>query len=624
MNENLKSAIFVLAAVAVLLVAWVARPSVSKVDEWAEQRGKPIDPDFTDPLAATSLDVIEYDEATGEAKPFSVHWTNGRWTIPSHNDYPADAKEHMVDAASSVLRLTILDVVSREKKDHELYGVVDPGENLSAGAKGVGMRVTMADKSGNKLLALIIGKPAAEKKDKDFSAEAKEGEKKDLRYVRKVGEDPVYLVSVNPDKLTIKFGDWIEKDLLKLQSWDVKTVELLDYSFDPRRMHLDQRARIVLENNDSGDPKWKFLEDVAIQGDKALPQKLAADEEPNAKKLDDLKSALSELKIVDVAKKPAVLSGGLRTKGKLQLDQAAADSLASRGFYLVPMEDKGYDLISTEGEIHVGMKDGVQYVLRFGKIASAGTPKKDAKKDSAKKDEKKDDKSETAGLNRYLFVMSSFDPAAIEKPKLESLPPEPKPEAKPGAKTADAKPGTKPGEKKEEAKKDDKAAQAKVERERIEKENKSKQEDYDKKIADGKKKVEDLNARFADWYYVIDDSVYQKIHLGRKDVIQKKEKKEEAKKDDGHDHGAEKPKADSPAEFKDLMQGIPAAKPAAAKADAAKPGAPKSNTAKAENSGTKMPAAVKPAATKPSSPTEKKPDTAKPAEKKPVTPAPTK
>lgn len=98
-------------------------------------------------------------------------------------------------------------------------------------------------------------------------------------------------------------------------------------------------------------------------------------------------------------------------------------------------------------------------------------------------------------------------------------------------------------------------------------------------------------------------------------MIQKKEKKEEAKKDDGHDHGAEKPKADSPAEFKDLMQGIPAAKPAAAKADAAKPGAPKSNTAKAENSGTKMPAAVKPAATKPSSPTEKKPDTAKPAEK---------
>lgn len=214
-----------------------------------------------------------------------------------------------------------------------------------------------------------------------------------------------------------------------------------------------------------------------------------------------------------MAKKPVVLSGGLRTKGNLQLDQAAADSLASRGFYLVPMEDKGYDLISTE-EIHVGMKDGVQYVLRFGKIASAGTPKKDAKKDSAKKDEKKDDKSETAGLNRYLFVMSSFDPAAIEKPKLESLPPEPKPEAKPGAKTADAKPGTKPGEKKEEAKKDDKAAQAKAERERIEKENKSKQEDYDKKIADGKKKVEDLNARFADWYYVIDDSVYQKIHLG--------------------------------------------------------------------------------------------------------------
>ncbi len=386
MNENLKSALFVVAAVAVLGIAWVARPSTAPVNEWADLRGKPLFPDFTDPLAAASLDVIEYDEATGEAKPFQVHWANGRWSIPSHNDYPADAKEHMVDAASSVYGLTILDVASKEKKDHELYGVIDPGENPTAGQKGVGTRVTMADKSGRPLVAMIVGKEVAAKKDKDFSMDKKEGEKGDQRYVRKVGEDAVYIVSVNPDKLTIKFGDWIEKDLLKLQSWDVKSVELMDYSFDAARRRLEQRARTTLAYNDAGDPKWKFTEDVAIQNNKAVPQKLAADEEPNTKKLDDLRTALGDLKIVDVRKKPDVLGGGLKTKGKIQLDQAAALSLASCGFYLVPTDQDSYDLISTDGEVHVGMKDGVQYVLRFGTIAGTeAVKKKEEKKDGAKK-----------------------------------------------------------------------------------------------------------------------------------------------------------------------------------------------------------------------------------------------
>ena len=85
-------------------------------------------------------------------------------------------------------------------------------------------------------------------------------------------------------------------------------------------------------------------------------------------------------------KKPDVLGGGLKTKGKIQLDQAAALSLASCGFYLVPTDQDSYDLISTDGEVHVGMKDGVQYVLRFGTIAGTeAVKKKEEKKDGAKK-----------------------------------------------------------------------------------------------------------------------------------------------------------------------------------------------------------------------------------------------
>jgi hypothetical protein len=76
----------------------------------------------------------------------------------------------------------------------------------------------------------------------------------------------------------------------------------------------------------------------------------------------------------------------------------------------------------------------------------------------------------------------------------------------------------------------------KAERERIEKENKRKLDEYNDKVAAGKKHKDQLNARFADWYYVISDDVYRKIHLTRADLVKKKEAKDKAKDADGHDH----------------------------------------------------------------------------------------
>ena len=32
--------------------------------------------------------------------------------------------------------------------------------------------------------------------------------------------------------------------------------------------------------------------------------------------------------------------------------------------------------------------------------------------------------------------------------------------------------------------------------------------------------ADELNARFADWYYVISDSVYEKIRIKRSDVVE--------------------------------------------------------------------------------------------------------
>ena len=37
---------------------------------------------------------------------------NDVWSIPSHSDYPADAKEHMAQAATALLDLEVLSVAS--------------------------------------------------------------------------------------------------------------------------------------------------------------------------------------------------------------------------------------------------------------------------------------------------------------------------------------------------------------------------------------------------------------------------------------------------------------------------------------------------------------------------------
>ena len=101
-----------------------------------------------------------------------------------------------------------------EPGDHEMYGVLDPdAKNLAAGSRGVGTRVTMKGKKDNVLADLIIGKA-----DKD---------KPDLRSSQAVA-GPGVCVAVKTDKLSTKFGDWIEKDLLKLNAFDVRSVQMDD------------------------------------------------------------------------------------------------------------------------------------------------------------------------------------------------------------------------------------------------------------------------------------------------------------------------------------------------------------------------------------------------------------
>ena len=101
----------------------------------------------------------------------------------------------------------------------------------------------------------------------------------------------------------------------------------------------------------------------------------------------------------------------------------------------------------------------------------------------------------------------------------------------------------------DKAKADDKKAE---ELSPAEKEKKRKEDEYNDKVKKGQQHVKELNDRFADWYYVVSDEVYHKIHLKGSDVIKTKEKPAG--------------KGDGATDFNELEKGLPGVpKPPAAK-----------------------------------------------------------
>jgi len=538
-----------------------------------------------------------------------------------------------------VIDLTKLDKVTEDVGDHELYGVIEPDAKLRPGAAGVGKRVTIEDKAGNKLAQFIIGKQVEDRPE--------------LYYVRVPGQNQVYKVQVKTDKLSTKFQNWIEEDLLKLNAFDVKEIVMDDHSVDELKQALILRGMTTVDF-DSKDSKWS-LADMKLfdrETGKWNEVKLADDEELNVQKLNELKTALDDLKIVDVVHKPAGLSADLRAGEDVSKNRETALALQQRGFFLVPTGENTFEIYSNEGEVRCGAADGVEYILRFGGIAGSAHDDDDEKdKEKKEGEEGAETPAKEKGLDRYIMVTTRFRPELIPPPDLQPLPEVPGGVEEPAAaapaddKPADAAPATtepdgeKPAEtqpaadkpaadapaseapkesaaavsasgphmtlvayqpgkapkqnppakaapkavddkqppadakpdevkgdeaKPADAKPDDgdpasdgaaepmpeapvdpdaaAAAADKAKREaqaaykRISEENKRKQDDYDKKVESGKKRVDELNARFADWYYVISDKTYDKIHISREQLIQKKGAKPEGEQDE-HEHG---------------------------------------------------------------------------------------
>lgn len=578
MSETAKTMTFLAVAAVALLAGWVSRPASVEVNV-ASRVGEDLTPSFTDPAEAKQLKIVEFNEDSATLREFEVAEQDGLWTIPSKNGYPADAERQMAEAATSLMDRKILEIASESAADHEQYGVIDPlSPKLEVGQKGVGTHVTISDLQDKPLVDVIIGREV-------------KGTTNNQHYVREANRDIVYIVEVDPTKLSTNFENWIEKDLLKLNAWDIQDVAIKDYTatLDPVLtqggikigVSWDPRSELKLAYSDT-DGKWAAEELKVFDKDTKnyVDYKLADDEELNNEKLDSLKTALDDLTIVDVDRKPAGLSADLKAGVDFLDNPEAQKDLLSLGFATVGARDGsgGPELMSTQGEEIVTMKDGVEYVLRFGDLR-LDTSGADSKKSDAEHpaDATAADKAKAGDKNvqRYLFAMARFNEAAVKKPELAPLPPLPeeapaepakespeaesasslqpagattaaeaasaaetkaKPEttseepsaesepAKPAAATADESAAEKPAV--EEAPKHSaEYDRVLAERKRIETENKRKQDEYEALLKKGRQEVADLNLRFGDWYFVVSNDTFQKVRLGKDDVFKKKDAK---------------------------------------------------------------------------------------------------
>ncbi|PAY20674.1 hypothetical protein CKO51_05055 [Rhodopirellula sp. SM50] len=415
MNETQKTGIFWGVAVVVALIAAIVSWPSSNNDDGGNIGsviGTPLFSEFKDPLTAASLKIVTFNEAQGELKNFEVRKDaeSGLWTIPSKGGYPADAIEQMRDAANALVGLDVLDVPTDNPEDHAGMGVVEPKlEDLEPGDEGVGRLVTFKDSSQKVLASLVVGN----------EVKGQEGQV----YVRKPGQDPVYVVKLDDTPLSTEFQEWIEEDLLQLSSIDIENVELKDYnaSLGLQGVSLTKNYDVELAKDNT---TWSLT--ALKEYDKTNPLAeptlvpVEPDKELNSQKLNDLANALDDLKFVDVNRKPEGISANLKADKDFAADQEAATQLAGRGFIPVPLgPNREIEILSANGELTATTKEGVKYILRFGNISGIADDDKGGDEDDASATGENDS---TGGVNRYLMVSTVVDESKFPVPELKPIP----------------------------------------------------------------------------------------------------------------------------------------------------------------------------------------------------------
>jgi uncharacterized protein YxjI len=396
---NRGTTILVALALGSATLAWTMRPKDLEAASF-EDTGTALFEGFTDPALATSLEVTTWDDKSAKVQRFAVEQKQGRWVIPSHNDYPADGTERMGKAAASFIDTQRDMYYGDNPAEHAQYGVLDPTGSEGKGDEK-GKRITIKDASGALLVDVIVGKQVPDKQD--------------YFYVRFPDQKRVYGSRLDID-ISTNFTDWIEKDLLHVKKDEIITMLYDPYKVDEQQGKVldSQPIRADLTDKD-GKEEWGPTEGVEVPEGKIL----------DPAKVRQIVTAIANIKIVGVRPRPK---------------QLTLEALQSKGFF-VSMSPSGQRLFGNEGEARVVTKDGIVYSLYFGEIthesglaltagseAEGGGEPEEAAGESGGEAEEGAEGEEKKQANRYMFVDIAYDPTldstkdAPEEPAFDELP----------------------------------------------------------------------------------------------------------------------------------------------------------------------------------------------------------
>ena len=462
MKEMQKTLILVIVAI-ILGVLSLQKPGSDSEDVLFSDLGQEFYPEFQDPLKVASLEVFEYNQDLAAVTPFKVLLKDGQWTIPSHNDYPVDAKEKMEKLAGSLIGVKKDEIRSDKPADHKDLELIDPNDTKVQALSGRGTRITLKNAQGRILADYILGKELETRSD--------------YRFIRMPGNHKSYAAKVDID-LSTNFSDWINTALLDFSSSDARKFVLSDYKVDQGRLVPGNSYQV--KKNDSD-----WVTDNIPEG-KELDQG----------KINPILSELSSLKIVGVRPKPSALAATLSLNKDLTMGEADVASLAEKGFYVT----KQGQLFSNEGEASFTLESGVSYTIRFGNAffgsgleLSAGT----------KEGQKEDGDKESNTASRYLFIMAQLDSAQLGSAPLRL-----------------EKPAKLPENASEDAKK------SHEEKTKAYDQAEADYKTWEEKKKSAEDKVAELNKRFAKWYYLINGSSYDNIRVPFDKLLKDKVKEE--------------------------------------------------------------------------------------------------
>lgn len=481
-HELKKTGLFTGVAAALLATAVLASRPTGGTSPGFDDQGQTFFPEFQTPEQAQALEVVGYDPNSTEVTTFKIAFKEGRWVIPSHSDYPADARDNLATTAAGVLGLVKDTIRSDRPEDHAALGVLDPLDPKVVAVEGLGTRITLRDGSDKVLADLIVGKPVPGAPNQ--------------RFVREPGRNRVYGVALDRLDLSTRFSKWIDTNLLGLATNQIREVVVSNQKFDPRRRALIP-GEVVNLSKIPPAPTWTLAGEPIPEG-----------QQLNASAVNDLTAALGNLEIAGVRPKPPALAAILQGKAdQAQLSagegRQAVASLASSGFF----QDRGR-LLPEGGEVFVTLNDGVTYVLQFGAVtfargealtAGTGTPAPTEPEAPPAEGSPEPERPAGAIESRYLFVDAQFRPDVIPKPAAskpwfpDELPADPF-AASPLARSTRQAAETQQREQAQKA--------------------------YDARLEAGRKRAQELNQRFAGWYYVVPGDAYRRLMVSRSALIQ--------------------------------------------------------------------------------------------------------